>query len=50
MSVNPSTRYGRRESEPADFVNGLVDADRCRLNAWTRAAGLVDHLYRCGTH
>ena len=25
-----------------------ADADRCRLEAQTCAAGLVEHLYRCG--
>jgi hypothetical protein len=28
--------------------NWAADADRCRLDARVCAAGLVDHLHRCG--
>jgi hypothetical protein len=28
--------------------NWAIDADRRRIDAWICAAGLVEHLYRCG--
>jgi hypothetical protein len=39
---------GQRRPQAAGVTTADADADRRRLEARMCAAGLVDHLYRCG--